>query len=365
MVIGIDGNEANVNNRVGVGSFAYNLLFELHRQNKDHLLLIFLKNPPLPDMPKINRHWRYLVFGPKPLWTKIALPLQLTITKEKIDYFLSLSHYSPNPSPIPTIPTIHDIGYLKTPQSFTRKDIYQLKNWTRNSIKHARHILAVSEFTKNEIIGTFKVKPQNISVIRNGVGKIPKINPGKEELVLKKFKITRPYFLAVGTLKPNKNYPFLIKAFSKTNLNHSLVIAGKFGWLYDDIFKLVKEENLTDKIIFTDFINESEKWALYRRATATVIPSLYEGFGIPALESQRVGTPVIASFITPLKEVLGDSALFINPVKISSLVTALKKITYPKIHQKYRHLGTKNSRCFTWAKSAHQLLKLFNRLAGV
>jgi len=378
MVIGIDGNEANVKNRVGVGVFSYHLLDELHRQNKTRFFLIFLKNPPLPDMPKANQHWRYLVFGPKPLWTKIALPLQLTITKEKIDYFLSLSHYSPHPSPVPTIPTIHDIGYLRSPEGFTKKDIFQLTNWTESSLKHARHVLAVSEFTKNEIIKKYKIKPDKISVIRNGVGKIPQASPEKERQVLKKFNIFPPYFLAVGTLKPNKNYPFLIKAFSQflnlpagrqgfssSHLKYSLVIAGKKGWLYDEIFKLVKEKSLLNNIVFTDFITEPEKWALYRQATATVIPSLYEGFGIPVLESQRVGTPVIASDITPLKEVLGNSALYINPTKVSTLVSALKKITHPKIQKKYRHLGIKNSRDYTWVKSSQKLLKLFDSLAGV
>jgi glycosyltransferase involved in cell wall biosynthesis len=365
MVIGIDGNEANIKTRVGVGQFSYQLLKELHRQNKNRHFLIFLKNPPLADMPKTNQYWRYLVFGPKPLWTKIALPLQLTITNEKIDYFLSLSHYSPNPSSVPTIPTIHDIGYLRQPAGFTKKDIYQLKNWTASSIKHAHHILAVSEFTKNEVIKTFHIRPENISVIRNGVGKIPKINKEKEKQVLNKFNITPPYFLAVGTLKPNKNYPFLIKAFASSHLKCSLVIAGKKGWLYDEIFELVNKLNLSNQIIFTDFISEAEKWALYRQAAATVIPSLYEGFGIPALESQRVGTPVIASHITPLMEVLQDSALYINPTKIFSLVSAFKKITHLKTHRKYRLLGIKNSRQFTWVKSAQKLLDLFDHLSGV
>ena len=98
---------------------------------------------------------------------------------------------------------------------------------------------------------------------------------------------------------------------------------------------------MLNNIIFTDFINETEKWALYRQATATVIPSLYEGFGIPVLESQRVGTPVIASCITPLKEILGSSALYINPTKTSSLVTALKKIIHPKTHKKISSSGYK------------------------
>lgn len=372
MLIGIDGNEANVKNRVGVGVFSYQILRALHHQNKTRHFLIYLKNPPLPDMPKTNQHWRYLVIGPKPLWTKIALPLQLAISKEKTDFFFSPSHYSPYPSSVPTIPTIHDIGYLHSPDTFTKKDIYQLKNWTATSIKHAHHIIAVSEFTKNEIIKTFKVSPDSISVIRNGVGKIPVISPNDELSVLNKYHISLPYFLTVGTLKPNKNYSFLIKAFAKfllisssSHLKYSLVIAGKKGWLYDDIFATVIKYNLQNQVIFTDFITEKEKWVLYKQAVATVIPSLYEGFGIPVLESQRLGTPVIASNIDSLKEILDDSALYINPRNSSSLVAALKKITNIDTRFKFRRMGIKNSRRFTWIKSGHQLLRLFDHLSGV
>jgi len=368
-MIGIDGNEANLKTRVGVGQYAFNLLWELYRQNKTEKYLIYLKEKALPDLPPENEDWHYLVFGPKFLWTKFALPIRLTFSKPRPKLFYSPSHYSPSFSPIPTIPTIHDIGYLNYQDQFTKKDLYQLVNWTKASIDKARHIVAVSEFTKNELIKTYQIPPEKISVVHNGVAKAPQITEKQIQQVKRKFKINSAYFLAVGTLKPNKNYPFLIKAFStylksysSKTLDFQLVIAGKKGWLFEEIDTILKKLGITDEVIFTDYLSESEKWALYQGAIALIIPSTYEGFGIPAIESQMVGTPVIASAIPPLKEVLKDSALYIDPQRIETLISAFDKIQDQNLAKKLIDKGKKQSAKFTWEKSARDLSLLFQQL---
>lgn len=367
MNIGIDGNEANIKTRVGVGQYAYNLLLELERQNKEDIFYIFLKNPPLENMPPESKKWHYLVFGPKFLWTKIALPIRLFFLFKKINVFYSPSHYSPIFSLIPTVPTIHDIGYLKYQDQFTKKDLYQLINWTETSIKQAAHIVAVSQFTKNELINTYQIPSEKISIIHNGVAKPPKSSLDFEKKVLTKFKITKPFFLAVGTLKPNKNYPFLIKAFSiflKKFPSHQLVIAGKKGWLFEEIDTIIKKLNLSSQIIFTDYIDDSERWPLYKNAISLVIPSTYEGFGIPAIESQKMNTPVIASNIPSLKEVLGDSALYINPEKLKTLVSALEKILENTFRQNLIKKSKIQAQKFTWENSAKNLILLFHQKFG-
>lgn len=366
MNIGIDANEANIRTRVGVGQYAFNLLLELHRQNKNDNYFIYLKNRPLNDLPPANNHWHYIVFGPKQFWTKFALPLNLLIFPKKLDLFYSPSHYSPSFSLVPTIPTIHDIGYIKYTSQFTKKDLYQLTNWTQASIKRAKHIITVSQFTKNELTNTYHIPKDNISVIYNGVGTLKKTSSDFDKKVLDKFKITKPYFLAVGTLKPNKNYPFLIKAFStflKKHSNYQLIIAGKKGWLFEEIDAIIKKLNLDTQVIFTDYIDDIEKWPLYKNAISLVIPSTYEGFGIPAIESQNLGTPVIASDIPSLREVLNDSAIYINPQKSSTLVSAFEKIQNINLRQTLIIKGLKQAQKFTWEKAAKNLILLFHKIS--
>lgn len=352
MNIGIDGNEANNKIRVGSGQYSFHILSELNKLNTKHHITIYLKSKPLSDMPKKNKLWHYKVIGPKLLWTKFALPLNLAISKNDLDLFYSPTHYSPTPSPIPTIPTIHDIGYLKKPDEFNKKDFYQLKNWTYQSIKQAKHIVTVSEFTKNEIIKEYKIKPEKISVIPNGITKFKKHTNLESKKVLNKFNINKPYFLSVGTLKPNKNYPFLIKAFAKTT-GYQLVISGKKGWLFDDILKTVNDLNLQDSVIFTDYVTEKERNILFQNATATVLPSLYEGFGIPAIESQSFDTPVIVSDIPAYREIMVDSAVYIDPTNEKQLTKAMQNI-------KNNH--SQNYKKYLWSHSAKKLINLFNNL---
>jgi len=369
MNIGIDGNEANTKVRVGVGQYAYNLLNSLSQQsNQDHYY-IFLKNQPSSDLPPENDHWHYIVFGPKPLWTKFALPIKLLFLTRKIDIFYSPSHYSPLFSLIPTIPTIHDIGYLKSNSQFTKKDLYQLTHWTETSIRHATHIVAVSEFTKKELINTYQIPPQKISVIYNGVITPQRLSSFTSKKILNKFHIKFPYFLSVGTLKPNKNYPFLIEAFanflkqnSAEDQKFQLVIAGKKGWLFDEIAIVVKKHNLESKVIFTDYISEKEKWSLYQNAISLIIPSTYEGFGIPAIESQKMLTPVIASNIPSLKEVLADSAMYIDPQNIKTATLAFKKILNKNTRNLLVKKGIVQSQKFTWQTSAKNLNSLFHQI---
>lgn len=214
MLIGIDGNEANIKNRVGVGQYAFNLICSLHKLDKQNSYIVYLKEQPLADLPLQTDNWKYKVFGPKKLWTKFSLPLILYTQKEKLDLFFSPSHYSPQFSPVPTIPTIHDLGYLKFQEQFTRKDLYQLINWTKYSIKKAAHIITVSNFTKDQLQKVYGIKPERMTIAYNGVGDIPKISKSDIDSTLSKFKIDTPYFLYLGTLKPNKNISFLIKGFS-------------------------------------------------------------------------------------------------------------------------------------------------------
>lgn len=361
MLIGIDGNEANVPQRVGVGQYTYHVLLNLYRLDLKNRYLIYLKNPPSSDLPPPKANWSYSVFGPQKLWTKLALPIKLLI-QPHLDLFYSPGHYLPSFSTCPLIPTIHDLGYLLYPDQFTPQDYFQLKNWTEASLKKSQHVIAVSEFTKSEINRIYQIPLTKISVAYNGVGDIPKTSPK----LLSKFNLSPKYFLYLGTLKPNKNIPFLIKSFGlflkKSPQKISLVIAGKKGWLYNEIFQTVIAENLQKQIIFTDFISETEKWALYQNAICTILPSTYEGFGIPALESMKCGTPVIVSRIPPFREVVDQAGLTINPNNPEDLVDKMLLIIQPKIHQKYSLLGLTQASKFTWENTAKSILSVFAKI---
>ncbi len=370
MLIGIDGNEANIKNRVGVGQYAYNLLVNLQKVDTKNQYIIYLKDKPAADLPQETPGWHYKVFGPKKLWTKISLPIHLFLQKEKLDLFFSPSHYSPQFCPCPTIPTIHDLGYLQYQDQFTKKDLYQLINWTKSSIKKAKEIVTVSKFSQDEIIKTYCIPKSKITIAYNGVDAPPEISDKESKNTLKKFNISDPYFLYLGTLKPNKNIPFLIKSFSKFLIdnpqlkNHKLVIAGKKGWLFNEIFKTVKDEHLENHVIFTDFITELEKWVLYKNSICFILPSTYEGFGIPLIEAMKIGTPTISSNIDVLKEVVGEAGEFIDLNNINDLSKKLVLMCSDSTRLKFQKLGKVRAEKFSWENTARSVLKAFDKAAA-
>jgi len=332
VIIGIDGNEANIKNRVGSNTYAFNVLCGLEKNKViNQQYEIFLRDQPLSDMPKERNGWKYNVFGPKRLWTQFALPLNLFLNKKKPDVFYSPGHYAPRFSQIPSIITILDTSYLLFPKLFRLRDLIQLKSWSSYGIKNAKKIIAISNSTKNDIIKYYRVKENKIEIIYPGYDKdryYYDLDSSIVQKTLDKYKIKKPYILFVGTIQPRKNLSGLIEAFNilnKSIKDINLVIAGKTGWLYKDIISKI-HQNKEGNILLTGFVDNNDLPYLYKGALCYVLPSLYEGFGIPVLEAMAVGCPVIVSNNSSLPEIVEDGGILINPEKKESITDGLYNI---------------------------------------
>ena len=372
MIIGIDGNEANVKNRVGSGIYAFELLKQFAKY-KNYRFKIFLKDNPLPDLPIKSRDFTYSVFGPKKLWTRIGLPLKL-VFGEKIDVFFTMGHYSPHLTNIPLAVTIFDLSYLHYPQLLKKNDLYQLTNWSKYSILKSKHIFTISKATKDDLVKNYKINPSKITVTYPGYDK-ERFKPqsvNKIEPIKRKYKIRGNYIIFIGTLQPRKNIERLIEAFAQLTQysslitqNYQLVIVGKKGWLYDSIFERVKNLKLEDKIIFTNYVTDSDLPALISGAKAFVLPSLWEGFGIPVVEAQACGVPVVVSNVSSLPEIVGESGILVDPQNAESIVQGVKKIlTNDKINSDFVKKGFENIKRFSWQSCAQQTLQTLEKLAS-
>lgn len=366
MIIGIDGNEANIVNRVGIGEYAFELLFNFekissicklnHRQVKFY---IYLKDSPLSHMPKERNGWSYRVIGPKKLWTQIALPIDLYLHR-LVDVFFTPTHYSPRFSPIPTAVSIMDISYIMYPNLFKKKDLYQLINWTKYSIKNAKKIFTISNASKNDIINHYKLIAEKVVVTYPGIKKFM-INEKKSINEQKK-----DYILFVGTLQPRKNIARLIEAFSyviEKNKNLNLVIVGKKGWQYEEILTSPIKWGIEDNVIFKDFVTDLELESLYSNATCMVLPSLYEGFGLPVLEAMKHNCPVIVSNVSSLPEVGGDAVLYINPEDPYDIAEKINKIiSNGTLRNSLIAKGKKQFKKFSWEKAARETLNVLEEM---
>ena len=365
MIIGIDGNEANVTYKVGVSVYTFQLLNYFQKQASENLqFIVYLRKSPQSDLPPSTEFFTYkIIWGPM-LWSQLFLPLHLWLFKiqgKLLNVFFSPAHYIPRNCPFKTIVTIHDLSYIYFPDEFLKKDLFQLKNWTEYSLKNSSKIIAVSKTTKKDIIHEYGINDEKISVVYNGYEHHYENSPPPAKPV-----ISEPYFLYVGTIQPRKNLSFLISAFaqfSKRNPTYKLVLAGKKGWLYENIYKKVEQLRMENTILFPGFVSESTKDVLYKNAAAFIMPSLYEGFGIPLLEAMAHACPTLSSFSSSLPEVGGEACLYFDPKDNNDLVEKMETIVSDKnLKRKLISAGKKRVENFSWLESGKQTLSLIQSI---
>lgn len=371
MLIGIDGNEANVEKKVGISEYVYELLLQFNKMQVANVEFeIFLKNSPRDDLPPEGDNWHYHVFGPRKLWTQFALPLRLYITKNRPDVFFSPGHYAPRFSPVPQVISIMDLAFFHFPEYFTRKDLAQLRNWTAYSVNKADAVITISNASKDDIIEQYTIPKEKIYVIYPGI---------KEGLALQqsvyamnelkaKYSLSDKYILFVGTLQPRKNILRLIEAFSILSRKRAfsdtdLVIVGKKGWSYEEILQAPQKFAVADRVKFLDFVPDEDLPLLYRHAQCFVLPSLYEGFGLPVLEAMKYNCPVITSNVSSLPEAGGDAAVYVDPLSVDDIAEKLEKVLSDKnLRNQLIEKGRKQIQKFSWEKAANETLKILEKV---
>lgn len=375
MIVGIDGNEANSQNRVGVNQYGFELLWALSKlQDKlseNHTIIVYLKEKPRRDLPKPTKCFKYRVLPGKGVWIISRLMPDLFFASPRPDIFFSLNHYVPPLAPMPRVCSIMDLGYLEFSGQFKKYDFWQLKLWSAYSIYVSKAVIAISNSTKEDIVRHYPFASKKTFVTLLGYDKKHfnrLISPNDVRRVKNKYSIVKDYVLYLSTLKPSKNVEGLLSAWRKVRSDfpgYCLVISGKKGWLYDTIFAKVKESGLTKEVIFTDFVPEEDKPALIRGAKAFVLPSYWEGFGLDPLNAMASGVPVVASSVGSLPEVVGSAGILVDPYNINSIAEGIKKVlSLPQ--GEYNTLvesGIKQARKFSWQAAARETLQILEKAA--
>lgn len=372
MKIWIDGYEANVPQRLGSGQVAFALLKNLELYDHDNSYTILLPNNPMPDLPKEREGWRYKVLKPSKLWTRIALPLKLFTSRDKPDIFFSPTHYIPRFSPVKRVMMVFDLAYLHFKEMFKMKDLYQLKNWTEISMKNADHIITISNSTKKDILKHANVAARQVSVAYPGYDKHifhPVKDRDQIKQLLERYQIKSPFIIYIGTIQPRKNLIKLIEAVARIE-EINLVIVGKTtgegrqGWMYDSILKKPVELGIEKRVIFTGFAPTEDLPYLLSGSVAYVLPSLWEGFGIPVVEAMACGVPVIVSNVSSLPEIVGNAGLFVDPNSIDQIEQAIRTVTTDKkLHLRLAKRSLEGAKKFSWEKMAKDVKKILEEVA--
>ncbi len=263
------------------------------------------------------------------------------------------------------IATIHDMAMFTMKDKYTKGQVLTKRFFMDRTIKTSDKLICISEFTAKELKKYYpNVDDKKIEVIYNGFDyEEVDLTEEQKQVTLQKFNINSKYLLYVGTIAPHKNIDRLIEAFKiikEKGYEHQLVIAGKKGWMYDEVFEKVTELGLKDFVIFTDYISDEELEVLYQEADVFTFPSLYEGFGFPPIEAMARKVPVISSGEGALLEVVGNAALICNPYDVNDISNKIEQvIKNDELRLDLISKGINRYKYFSWEKTCKQTYEVY------
>ncbi len=371
--IGIDYTSA-VRQGAGIGRYTRGLVGALAGLDRANQYVLFSagcdsvpkawpENFSLRSLPLTDRHLAIL-------WQRLRLPIPVEALVGRVGIFHSPDFVLPPVLAARTVLTVHDLSFMRRPECSSVPLLGYLMRAVPRSVKRADVILADSESTRQDVIDLLNVPRNRVFVVYAGVEArfVPQKNDLNLEAVLRRYGIRRPYILGLGTLQPRKNYVRLIRAYDllrkEHHVPHQLVIVGARGWLYEEITETIETLRLRDEVLLTGFVADGDLPALYSGAHVFAFASLYEGFGIPVLESMGCGTPVVTSSVSSLPEVAGEAALLIDPEDVDALAHALwRLIDDEALRQALCLRGLGQVKRFTWQRAAESLLGIYARIA--
>lgn len=302
------------------------------------------------------------------IWAAWTMPIFMR--KHRLDVFHT-EYILPFfiPKNVKVVTHIHDVSFKAYPEMIMKKDLFFLNTLIPRSIKRSDKIIAVSDFTKNEIVKYYDTRPEKIDVIYNSINIIKN---NESEIVAneikEKYNLPEEYILYLGTLQPRKNVSILLEAYAEIKEKIpgiELVIAGdrKAHNFDKKIDEVINKKDLDKDIFFCGFVDARDKSLVYKMAKVFVFPSFYEGFGIPILEAMSQNTAVLASDIPPHREVARDAALYFEPNNLDELKEKLYTICIDEnLRNKLIVLEKARIEVFSWEKSAKKLLEIYKSL---
>lgn len=362
-------NTAESYRGAGVSNYSQQLLRALGEADSGHRLRAFLGDPRFqaPGVELSRTRWPTHQPLARILWEQSVLPLALRRAGAHLIH--GLVNVLPLASSLPGVVTVHDLSFVRLPQTFPPFKRRYLTWLCRASVARAKRILAVSQQTADDLVRHFHVQPDRIDVVYNGVA--PEFRPAPQNGAAFRQAHGLPdrFLLYLGTLEPRKNLATLVRAFGLWRQQAPagdqevvLALAGGKGWYYEEIFRLVEELGLTKWVRFPGFVPNGDLPDWYRAATLFIYPSLLEGFGLPVVEAMACGTPVLCSRADSLLEVAGDAALSVDATDPHALAQGIGRVLGdPSLARSMSQAGLAQASRFSWPRTARQTLTVYER----
>lgn len=380
MRIGIDASRALRAQRTGTERYALEIIQHLLAlpHARQHQWRLYVDHQPTGDEAwaagNLPSHAELCVLPARKLWTHRALATE--VLQRPPDVLFVPGHLLPLVLPLvtslgrlpPSVVTVHDLGYHYFPAAHPWRQRLYVDWGTRWSVAVARAVIAISHATADDLQKIMGTRASKIHVVHEAANALPM--PTNEAMagLRTRYALTRPYALYVGTLQPRKNLVRLITAYEqlcqRNAASFDLVLAGNAGWLSQEIVAHAQQSEYAARIHLPGYITDADLPALMAGALFFTFPSLYEGFGLPILEAQSLGVPVMTAPNSSLPEVAGDAALYVDPTDIEALAQAMLRLSQDEpLRQQLIAAGHRNVQRFSWTKAAAETLTVLEEAA--
>ncbi len=368
MRIGIDARMLG-SGKGGGETYVRNMIQGLSVVDPDDDYTLFL-NESLPEgvVPGAERMRQVVV----PRHSRVPNPVSFSLALARARVDVAHAQYmAPWPWPVRVVVSLHDIAYERYPRFFDPGTVAGFRTYVPLTLRRARMVLTLSDFCKGEIVRRYRVPPEKVAVTFCAANPIfhPLRDPTRLADVCARYGTGERFILCVGNLEPRKNLRAMIEAYVRLRradtTRHRLVLVGRKGWLYDEIFAAARASGYADDLVFTDYVPNANLVALYNAADVFVYPSIYEGFGIPPLEAMACGTPVVCSNTSSLPEVVGDAALMVDPFDVEALAGAVARVLDDAdLRAQLTARGPARAAAFSWEKTACIIAEAYQAAAG-
>jgi glycosyltransferase involved in cell wall biosynthesis len=351
----------------GIGTYVRNVLKQLALQDTTNEYVLICRPDRCAMVRELGPNFTAVPDGSAPYSLAEQFTVPMDLRRHKVDLLHEPHYVLPPLVPCRAVVTIHDCIHLRFPQYLPHRLAHTYARaflWT--ATHQANRIITVSEASKRDILQYFRIPPEKIEVIYNGIDERFWMPPDADEMgrVSERYQLTSQFILYAGNIKPHKNLERLIEAFHQLRRSGfdelKLLIIGDEISKYATLRRAVHRYKLHKHVRFFGFVSDQTLAALYRLAAVFVFPSLYEGFGLPPLEAMASGTPVVTSNVSSLPEVVGDAALLIDPYSPEAIANGIRMVlTDPVLREDLRTRGLARAKEFSWARSVERVRAIY------
>lgn len=362
MLIGIDASRVEEKLATGTENYSKELILSLANIDQKNNYRLYVKENFDPILKNLPSNFEIKVIKNKKFWTLIGLSKEML--KNPPDILFVPAHTLPIFTPKKTLVTIHDFAWKYFPEAYGKQEIRIQKLAISRAIKKRAKIIVYSKSTFEDLIRFYRPEKKNIFFVPMGFDSSKFSRQLNDQIDL---EISQPYILSVGRLEKRKNTENLIRAYillrQERKIKHKLILAGKPGYGYDEIKKIIDQSGEIKKdILELGYVDDKKLPTLYHNASVFVYPSLYEGFGFPILEAFAAGIPVVTSNTSSMPEVADKAAILINPEKPFEIAAAISQIiNKSKLAELLTTKGKKQVDKYSWKNCAEETLKVITR----